>query len=1183
MELSYAQKQVIDSQNKSLLVSASAGSGKTFVVIERIIESIKNGADVSRLLVLTFTNAAASELKERLVKSLYSLKDEYLKQGAGMSAKRIAKQISRVPMSDISTIHSFCLNIIRNNFYSLGIDPNVTTLDATKATIMLSEAINEVIEEQYEQKQEEFLDILDMLGNEDNLISTIYMLYTAYRNVLESDKWLENVVSMYSTKPGTDLSLTEFGQVILSSIKNRLKVLRLELEHMIDTLDSLDDFESRQEMLKVILNNINLALNTTTYDELYNVLPEILNMPRLPSTKVTDEELRDKVKDLKDKVVKELKDITNIMYKDSCGIITELNGSLKYINWYVAVVRAVDEKYTAAKREKCSIDFADYEHLALKALTDENTRNKYKEKYEYIYIDEYQDTSNAQEAIIQKIAKENNVIMVGDVKQSIYAFRNAKPELFTNKYEVLKEVSEADDECAAKIILAQNFRSRKEVLDSTNDVFTALMSKDFGGARYEDKEALVYGEGYDYSLEQDYKTEINIIEKESSSEDEPAYEENKGENALEDVQEEVENIELEATLVAKRIRELVDSKFQIYDLKEKEYRSVQYKDIVILLRTVEGKADKVSNVLAKYEVPCFADSKTGFYKSEEITLITSFLKILDNPYDDISLVSVMYSIIGKFTLDELAILRHKNFSKPVIDTLIVANETLKNEKLKNKIIVFLELIERFKKYLKTYKISEMLLKLYNETGIYEALRIEKLGELKCANLDNFVQIVSDFEKSEATTSLYTLIKYLNVLKNKESAGDSPKLLGENEDVVRIMTIHKSKGLEFPIVILMNTAGKYNEQDTKDKLQFDDTLGIGIDIYNKEMGLTYPSVIKQAIKAKTKRVLRAEALRLLYVALTRAKEKLIIYGTVPSLEKYTAKMMDIQNKETSELIASSYNSHLKCMLQVALKNDTNFTVAVHKAKEFANVFSEGKTMFNRNKGKLVDLKQAIDKYELKEDDKKQKVDELKRQFVTDIDVVDINKKYTVTELKGQELDLRELKPEILSSKVTGASYGTFIHSVIEHLDYNNMAEDSVLNIVESAIHSLNIENKVNKNYVVKDILTMYNTLKCYLIDAVSIKNELEFVIQDSLANVEDVEFVQPTLIQGVVDMYVVTKDSKHIIIDFKTDKVESDIELLDRYNVQLKVYKKAIELAYDVKVDSIYIYSFGLEKLIEVKD
>ncbi len=1172
MELSYAQQQVINTKNKSLLVSASAGSGKTFVVIERIIESIKNGADVSRLLVLTFTNAAASELKERLVTSLYSLKDELLEKGDKKEATRIAKQITRVPMSDISTIHSFCLNVIRNNFYSLGIDPNVTTLDATKATIMLNEVITEVIENEYENKSKEFLDVLDILGSEENLVNTIYMLYTAYRNVLDGEGWLDNTIQTYSLNRDIDLSETKFGNIVLASIKNKLEILKLEIEYMVDSLDGLDDFLTRKDMLKVILDNIYEALETNTYDDLYNMLPKLLDMPRLPSTKVVDEELKEEVKALKNKASEELKDIAKIMYKDSQGIIEELNSTLKYIKWYKYIIEQVDEKYTLAKKEKCAIDFADYEHLALKALEDENVRRKYMDKYETIYIDEYQDTSNTQEAIIQKIAKDNNVIMVGDVKQSIYAFRNAKPDLFTNKYDKLKEVDDAKDLNEAKIILAQNFRSRKEVLDSTNDIFVTLMTKDFGGARYEDKEALVYGEGYDYTLEQDYKTEINILEKETEQNEENDATDNN------DALENITDIELEANLVGEKIRNLVDNKFQIYDLKKKEYRECRYKDIVVLLRNVEGKANVVSETLAKYGVPCFADSKTGFYKSEEITLITSFLKILDNPYDDISLVSVMYSIIGKFTLDELAILRHKNASKPVIETLNECLNKLDEVVLKTKIKSFLELLRKYKDYLKTYNISKTILKLYNETGIYEALRIEKLGEIKCANLDNFVQIVADFEKSEQATSLYALIKYLNVLKAKESAGDSPKLLGENEDVVRIMTIHKSKGLEFPVVILMNTAAKYNEQDTKDKLQFDDELGIGVDIYNEEIGVTYPSVIKQAIKAKTKRGLRSEALRLLYVAMTRAKEKLIIYGTVPSLDKYMSKMMDIKNKETSEIIASGHNSHLKCILQVAIKKQDNFNILQHSVQDIETGNKEMQGL-ERSKKIYSDLQKKAN--EVKNELKDKNIEKLKSKYISCENNSEINKKYTVTELKGTDTLLNELKPQVLSTKVSGASYGTFIHTIIEHLDYTNLTEEDVKAVIQSRANALIIQDKINEKYILKDILDMINKISCYLESAQKVKCELEFVLQDNLEDMQGVKFNQDTLIQGVVDMYIVTRDNKHIIIDFKTDRVENSEELLDRYSLQLMVYRKAIEKAYNLKVDKTYIYSFALKELIEV--
>lgn len=1173
MNLTKSQELIVNTKNKTLLVSASAGSGKTFVVIERIIESIKKGQDVSRLLVLTFTNAAASELKERLINKLYELKDEYLRKGDKANSVRIAKQIAKVPMSDVSTIHSFCLNVIRNNFFNLGIDPSVSTLDATKATIMLNDAISEVIEEEFENSKEEFLDVLDIYGNEENLLNGIYMLYNAYKKAVPNTDWLKDTCDMYSMSNDKDLSETRFGNIILENIKDRLKLLKLELEQVIEKIYD-DEFLTRKDMLKQILDKINTAILFETYDELYNYMDELCALPRLPSTKVSDEDLNNEIKSVKTKVSDELKDIKVIIYKDSKGIIQELNDSAKYIYWYKDIVERVDEKYTEAKAQKKSIDFTDYEHLALKALEFDDVVDKYKSKYDEIYIDEYQDTSNAQEAIIQKIGKINNVIMVGDVKQSIYGFRNAKPDLFSSKYSTLDEIIDDEyNEPQGKIILAQNFRSRKEVIDSTNDVFSMMMSDKFGGAKYGEKEALVYGEGYPEVQDDTYKTEINIIEKECEE-----LEDNE-DTELEDVQ----DIVIESTAVAKRINDMLTSNFKVYDLKKKEYRNCEYKDIVILLRTVEGKANIVSDVLKSHGIPSYADSKTGFYKSDEINLIVSFLKILDNTLDDIAMTSVMYSIIGKFTLDDLVVVRNINKQVSMYDVLLEANDKLEEGNLKNKVKTFLDIISRYREYLVTFNISEILLKLYNETGIYEAMRLEELGEMKCANLDAFVQIVSEFEKSENTSTLYSLLKYLKILKSKESSGDSPRLVGENDNVVRIMTIHKSKGLEFPVVILMNTAQKYNEQDTKDKLQFDDVLGIGIDVYNKELNLTYPTVIKQAIKANSKRQLRSEALRLLYVAFTRAKEKLIVYGTIPSLDKYTKGMLLENVNKISEVLAFSNNSHLKCILQAALVKTENFNLNLYNKADFILKDIDNKNVLNRNEDRFKVLIDNVKKYEIKGN--KDEVDKLKEEITNvNLNVNDINKKYTVTELKmgndESELLLNELKPNTLQEKVTGTSYGTFIHSIVEKIDFNNVTKENITKLIETQTKLFNIQINVTK--VLSDILSMYESLKQYIADAKIIKRELEFVIKDKLEIIPELEFKDATLIQGVVDMYVETKEGKHIIIDFKTDRVESKQELIDRYSVQLKIYKRAIELSYGVEVSKTYIYSFALNELIEVE-
>ena len=1186
MELTNAQKLVINTKNKSLLVSASAGSGKTFVVTERIVESIKSGKDISAMLILTFTNAAAAELKERIVNRLYDVKEEYIQAGDTESAKRIAKQISLVPASDVSTIHSFCLSTIRNNFYTLGIDPNVSTLEEPKSTLILGECIEELLEEEFENKDEVFLDLLDILGSEEQVIETLFKLYKSYTQVADKKAWLHKITSIYSTdKESTqDLTDTSFGKQIVGSIKNVLEIEALELERVIDSLDGLEDFATRRDALKVILDRIKTVISFNTYNEIFEYVDTMLTFPTMPRTKVTDVELREQVSDVKTKVTDKLRKLVEkLIYKDTKGIIDELNSSLKYAIWYSVALTRLDEKYSLAKRNKGVIDFSDYEQLTLEALKNDNIREKYIEKYEEIYIDEYQDTSDIQESILMSIARLNNVIMVGDVKQSIYGFRNAAPELFSEKYDRLEEIeNEVDKEKLneAKIILAQNFRSRKQVIDATNEVFGRLMSETFGGARYGEKEKLIFGAGFPDSNE--YKAELHIVERPETKGDKIKSEDNENDEEEEEIVIDKTSLELEATAVGRRIHELVSGEFKVYDLKKGEYRPCEYKDIVILMSKVEKVATVVSDVLGSMGIPTYADAKTGFYKSDEISLVIAFLKVLNNKLDDISLASVLYSIIGKFTLDDLVKIRKGTSKEPLINSLIKYLENKEAEDIiKSKIEEFFKILERFNIYLKTYNLPTVILKLYEETSIYEAMRFESLGTLKCANLDAFVGIVAEFEKSENISQLYILLKYLDVLKSKESSGDSPKLLGENENVVRIMTMHKSKGLEFPVVILMNTSSIYNEMDLRNKTLTSSKYGIGIDIYDKENGIIYPSVIKQVIKQDTRNKLRSEALRLLYVAFTRAKEKLIIFGNVPkSLEEYTKGMFKAESK-VSDAVAFTHSSHLKCILQAIYGIEKHIEIIKHNATTLVEKEEMG---VSRQKSKIEEFKDRVETLNIKENN--ETVNMIKHKLNEKYEYnIDVEQKYTATKLSKKEtapLSLSDVKPISLEGVVTGTSYGTFIHSVIENVDFKNVTKEHIEQVVLTRSNELNMVGKINVTKVVSQIFKLYEThLKNIVNNARRIESEYEFVFEDDLKTIPEVALKAPSLIQGVIDMYVVTEKDKHIIIDFKTDNVETKEELINRYNVQLEVYKRGIEVCVGTKVDAVYIYSFKLDEMIKV--
>jgi len=1189
VNLTKEQQQVIDVKNCDVLVAASAGSGKTFVVVERIINRVVNdNVDIDKILVVTFTNAAASELKERIVNRFY----DYLKDNDidDIKRKHIQKQLTLINRAQISTIHSFCLNIIKNNFFLLNIDPNVKTLDENKAKILLLESINEVIDEEYEQKTDLFFKILELFKSEDNIISCLEKMYNFSRGIVDSNNWLEGSLERYNLNNISDLSETDFGREIMTMVNERVELLDKELLFICNKIRSDKDFESRLKILEDMQEKINSIKNVVTYDDMYNRIKSILPFPRLPSSKCVNEDLKNEVASIKKKVTNELENMTKTLYLDTKGVIEELNSMYDILKWYVDKVIKLSEVYSIKKNTLGQIDFNDYEHLALKVLEDKNVSNQFRNKFEEIYIDEYQDTSYIQEAIIDKIAK-NNRVMVGDVKQSIYSFRNAEPKLFNEKYNSYEKYWEEnlDGTNQTKIMLSRNFRSRKEVLDSINDIFRKVMSEKIGECNYTNEEYLIYGDGYNSENDIDYNTEINIVEtKEDNNEDDVVLQEI----------EEITTTQKEAYEVAKKIENIIKEEYEIYDLKKKEYRKAQYKDIVILMRSVTGKASIYEEVLKAKNIPVFCDTSESFYNGGEVSIILSLLKVIDNIYDDIALVSVMYSIIGNFTADELTYIRNYNKKGYFYDAIYKAylDEKNKDKEIYIKIENFFNMLRRFTVYLNTYTIAETILKIYEETGIYYSFYLEELGKQKCANLDSLIEVARNFEREEKS-SLYEFINYIENMKESKSKGsDTPKLLGEGENVVRILTIHKSKGLEYPIVFLVNSSKKYNTLDSTAELLFDKELGIGMDIYNTKLGISYASIIKQAIKEKIKNRTLSEEERLLYVAMTRAKEKLYVYGTVKEYDKFVEKLLS-SSENISPVLVKECNSYLKLIMFALntnkLDNLNNFKVNVITSKE-------------NNKNVAVSKSNVIDRsISVKEkflhtcNDKKINKKEIKRDFEKKykyIDNLDIKKKYSATEIKQNtkteeelydllsendyNLSLESIKPKSIADEhLSALNYGTLIHRILEKIDYYNICNENIDKYIEleasgTDLNTNNIKNKIN-NYLKSGIMS-------YLQNAKEIKKEQPFVIYDNLDNIDGCNFKEKTYIQGIIDLLITTHNDERIIVDFKTDRVDNEQELLDRYKVQLEVYKKGVELSCNTKVNNILIYSFYLDKLIKVE-
>ena len=1185
VNLTKEQNDVINVRDRDVLVAASAGSGKTFVVANRIISRVVNdNIDIDRVLVVTFTNAAASELKLRILNGFYEeLKRKDLSKDKKSHLKR---QLSLINRAQISTIHSFCLSIIKSNFYMLELDPNVKTLDENKAKLMLLETIDEIIEEEYENKTDIFLKVLEFYRNEENIIQNLEKIYNFSMSMSNPNEWLNNTLNKYKLDEDIkDLSNIDFGEKIICSIKERLELACNELKRVCNKIRSDKDFETRLYILENVQEKIERLQQLSLYDEIYKYIHNNLDFPRLPSSKCVNEELKKEVSDVKKKVINELKDISKMIYKDTEGILEELDEMYDIVNWYVNKVSEINRVYSNKKKKAGYIDFADYEHLALKVLEDEKICEEYTNKYDEIYIDEYQDTSYIQENILNKIAK-NNRIMVGDVKQSIYSFRNAEPRLFNEKYteyELYNE--ESKNSSSVKIILSKNFRSRQVVLDSINDVFKKIMSNDVGQCEYGEQEYLVYGEGYDKETEKECVTEINIIETENE-------ETNTQDNdiASEEI-EEISNVQKEAYMISEKIQNLIASDFKLYDAKKKEYRNVEYKDIVILLRAVSSKASIYENVFKKNNIPAFSDTSDSFYNGQEVGLILSFLKIIDNVYDDISLVSTMYSIIGKFTVDDLVYIRNYDKHAYFYNALIkaYADEENIDKELYNKIDNFLKLIQNITSYLNAYTLAETILKIYENTGIYYSFYLEEMGKQKCANLDSLVEVARNFEKEERS-SIYEFIKYVENIKGRKTKGtDTPKLLGEGENVVRILTIHKSKGLEYPIVFLADTSKKYNTLDMSSDILLDENYGIGLDTYNTDLRISYSNIIKQAIKEKIKDKTLSEEERLLYVAMTRAKEKLYIYGTVKNYEKLIDKLFTAEKGKISPVVVKNCNSYLKLIMLALSSNITN---------NFAlNILSSGGNV----KEKILESNKKIDRnlsckdkfIDLCKDIKRTDIDKTFNTKYSHIDSINIKKKYTVTEIKNssrknqdkEQLEnnmtsLEEFKPKCIETKITNMNYGTIIHKILEKIDYSKFDIKYIEGSIDVACEGI-VDISVSK---IKDIILKYITNKEVIEivkDAIRVSKEQPFVIYDDLEDIESLRLEEKTYIQGVIDLYIKAKDNKNVIIDFKTDRVENEEELIQKYKNQLCVYKKGIELSIKEKVDKMYIYSFCFNKLIEI--
>ena len=830
-------------------------------------------------------------MRERVLNAIYKKIDEEPEN------EKLQKQIILLNRASICTIDSFCLDVVKNNFFEIDIGQNFRIGDTTEIEILKQDVLEDLFEEKYEAEDEDFTKLINTYTSykdDTPLKELILKIYTYIQSNPFPEKWLKEKIEMFnlSEKLEEDFSKTIWGELLLKQVREIVEDSELKLEA---ERQNLAKYPELQKYFLIINDDIEqlqmLKINLDSWNKAYEIASNIKFKTWATDKKITFE-AKDDAKATRDMVKANLKKVTEkILIFNSKEANEDINDMYEVLKKLGNIIIEFGKMFEKRKKDKNIVDFSDVEHFALQILLKEDgtpseIAKKYQQKYEEIAIDEYQDSNLVQEYILNSISRGNNIFMVGDVKQSIYKFRQARPDLFLEKYKTYQTKNNQKDGDNLKIQLFKNFRSRKEVLDFSNKIFTSIMSEELGELNYTEEEYLNLGANYE-DTNQDLKAEIDILLTDDTDEEDLSAEQkasattstwketNGEENDSEEEIERVENIELEAKFVANRIKELVENKFQIYDAKKQEKRDIKYKDIVVLLRSTKDPAPIFEKEILNLGMPVFSDSSAEYLESIEIQTIMSLLKIIDNPLQEIPLVAVMRSMIGGFTDNDLVEIRLSDKYDNFYNTILKSKQSVSNP-LRAKIDQFLNNLEIWRKEQEYLSLDELIWKIYNDTGYYNYVGLMTNGELRQANLKMLFERAKQCE-SISFKGLFNFINYIEKIKTSSKDMDSAKIIGENDDVIRIMSIHKSKGLEFPVVFLSGTGKQFNMQDLNNKILLHPEIGIGVKYIDYDMQIEYDTLSKQAMRNQIMLETLSEEMRVLYVALTRAKEKLIITG------------------------------------------------------------------------------------------------------------------------------------------------------------------------------------------------------------------------------------------------------------------------------------------------------------------
>ena len=1293
------QQQVIDLRNRNILVSAAAGSGKTAVLVERIVKIItdkNHPVDIDHLLIVTFTNAAAAEMRERIGNAIEKALDEQ------PGDEHLLRQLTLIHNAQITTIDSFCLYVVRNHFHEIDLEPNFRIGDEGELKLLREDVLGRVLEQNYEEPSEAFSDFVEgyASGRTDAALNEmILQLYEFSRSYPWPEKWLDSFVGIYRIENREELDRAEWLAPLTENICFVLKDCEQLLKQALAITQQDDGPDMYEKAVRSDLEKYESLSKLTSFCELSEALSDI-KYDRLASSRgfEGDPDKLELVKSLREQA----KDVVKKLCKQYffCSpemMIEQLERTEPMLEEVVRLTKQFAEEFAAAKRRKNLVDFHDVEHFALQILVDEETEKakktaeEFRDTFEEIMIDEYQDSNEVQETLLRSISREergeNNIFMVGDVKQSIYRFRLARPELFMKKYDSYS----LEESTTQRIDLHKNFRSREEVLTCTNDIFYKIMARSLGNVEYDAEAALYPGASYPAMPVQE-----NSAGEKAAEDEKVSGKQINGftpEILLADSNDELledtdfsDKKTLEAKIVAEEIRHLMKTQ-PVTDKATGELRAARYSDIVILLRSLSGWADSLVEVLNGNGIPAHTVSSTGYFSTVEVQTVLSMLRLLDNPRQDIPMAAVLRSPMAGLTDEELAVLRLEDGSVPFHEAVLELAEGLyeedgqkeisnpeadqkqgKNadEKPENHIesTAHRKLLKFYKKYRQLRQlvpdtpIHELIEIILCETGYGHYVAAMPAGNRRTANLNMLLEKAAAYEKT-SYKGLFHFVRYIDELQKYDVDFGEADMVGENEDVVRIMSIHKSKGLEFPIVIVSGMGKNFNKQDTRSKMVLHPELGIGLDYMDGKKRIKSPTIAKKAIAKQIDLENLGEELRVLYVALTRAKEKLILTGTLkdaPEKLEFFRQQAALHAHSSGKMTGTtaipyltreSAAGYLDWVLPAVLSYGEKYPVRVVEAAEL--VLQEVENQGEQNEG----LTERIE--EIKAADT-QLVGQLKQRFSQrypyQTDILRKNK-YSVSELKHRamrerfEAEQEETVPAFLEEpvmptiplfiqrqeKITpdqnvsgqgvqvnrGALRGTAVHRVMECYDFTS--EKSV----QEQMDAMEKEEKITadmrtlvKERIVADFVSSETGKRMALAQrmgalyrekpfvmgfteeelerygfgagAQMIENEAQTenaqqeIMSENVSQENHMHEEDLTLIQGIIDVFWI-EDDGITVLDYKTDRVDTVQELIDRYATQLKLYADALERVFatrKLKVKEILIYSFRLEKLISIE-